>query len=165
MLSGAMGDRMMMKRLWANLAVWGSLFLTIPGYSQMGMMGPGHMMMNMSMLRHHFVMMNGIDPQYVSKENPRQPTPATIENGRKLYVQNCATCHGLTGVGDGEAGKNLSPPPANIAAFSKMPMASDSYLYWTIAEGGVPLGTAMPPFKGRLKEGEIWEIINYLRVL
>ena len=122
-------------------------------------------MMNMSMVRHHFVMMNGIDPRYASKENRLQTSSENIKNGRKLYEQNCAACHGATGLGDGEAGKNLNPRPANIAAFSKMPMASDGYIYWTITEGGVPVGSAMPPFKGLLREEEIWKIITYLRVL
>ena len=131
----------------------------------MGMMGQGNMMMNMSMVRHHFVMMNGIDPKYVSKENRLQTSLENIKNGRKLYEQNCAACHGESGLGDGEAGKNLSPRPANIASFSKMPMASDGYLYWTIAERGVPVGSSMPPFKGQLKEEDIWKIITYLRVL
>ena len=62
-------------------------------------------------------------------------------------------------------GADLSPPPANIASASKMPIATDGYLYWTIMDGGVPLGTGMPPFKGILKEEEIWKIITYLRVL
>lgn len=46
-----------------------------------------------------------------------------------------------------------------------MPMASDGYLLWTISEGGVPVGTAMPPFKGALKEDDIWAIITYVRGL
>jgi hypothetical protein len=46
-----------------------------------------------------------------------------------------------------------------------MPMASDSYLLWTISEGGVPVGGAMPPFKGSTKEEDIWRIIIYLRLL
>lgn len=131
----------------------------------MGMMGPGHGMMNMSMVRHHFVMMNGINPAYAAKKNPLQPTPQNIEAGKTLYGQNCAQCHGVTGLGDGEAGKTLNPRPANVASASKMPMATDSYLYWTIAEGGAPIGTAMPPFRDTLKTEDIWKIITYLRTL
>jgi len=141
------------------------LWFAASGYAQMGMMGPGHMRMNMSMQRHHFVMMNGIDPKYASKVNPLPTSAENLGAGEHLYRQNCASCHGIDGLGDGDAGRNLFPPPANIAAFSKMPMASDSYLYWTIAEGGVPIGTAMPPFKERLKEDEIWKLIAYLRAL
>ena len=152
-------------RLLVSGAVASGLWLALPGYGQMGMMGLGHMMMNMSMVRHHFVMMNGIDPQYGSKENPLPATGQTIESGRVLFEQNCARCHGMSGLGDGPAGAYLVPPPANVAAAGKMPMASDAYLYWTIAEGGAPLGTAMPPFKEQLKEAEIWKIISYLRVM
>lgn len=46
-----------------------------------------------------------------------------------------------------------------------MPMATDGYLFWTIAEGGAPVGSAMPAFKQTLKEDDIWKIITYLRTL
>lgn len=139
------------------------LLLSLPASGHMGMMQDGHM--NMSMRRHHFAMMNGIDPQYAYKKNRLEASPKNIATGKELYQQNCASCHGTTGKGDGETGKALNPRPANIAAFGKMPMATDSYLYWTIAEGGVPVGTAMPPFRETLKEEEIWKIITYLRTL
>ena len=157
-----MSREVTMRKFIAVLAALGILLLSVPGYSQMGMM-QGRGMMNMSMIRHHFVMQNGIDPNYASKANPLKRTAKNFEDGKRLYQQNCALCHGPTGLGNGEAGKSLNPPPANIAGFSKMPMATDGYLYWTIAEGGAPLGTAMPPFKGTLKEDEIWKIIIYLR--
>ena len=139
------------------------VLLSLPVSGQMGMMRDGHM--NMSMKRHHFVMMNGIDKKYANKENPLEENAENALLGKKLYEQNCASCHGVTGVGDGEAGKSLNPRPANIATFSRMPMATDSYLYWTIAEGGAPIGTAMPPFRETLKEEDIWKIITYLRTL
>ena len=151
-----------MKKILAVL-VTGASFLPVPGYSQMGMMPGG--MMNMSTLRHQFVMGHGIDPHYASKVNPLPITRENITAGQKLYEQNCAACHGPTGLGNGPAGKNLNPPPANIAASSKMPMSSDGYLYWTIAEGGVPLHTAMPPFKNTLKPNQIWKIMIFLRGL
>lgn len=110
-------------------------------------------------------MQNGIDPKYASLTNPLKPTADNLKDGKRLYEQNCAACHGLSGLGDGEAGKNLSPPPSNIAALGRMPMTTDRYLFWTIAEGGVPLGTAMPPFKDTLKENEIWKIVIYMRWL
>ncbi|SIT37746.1 conserved exported hypothetical protein [Paraburkholderia piptadeniae] len=154
-----------MKRSFARFAALGGLCFSLPGYAQMGMMGPGHMMMGMSMVRHHFVMANGIDPQYASAENPLQPSQPNLLSGKRLFEQNCARCHGPRGLGDGPDGKNLTPRPANIAAVSKMPMASDGYLLWTISEGGVPVGSAMPPFKGALREEDIWKIITYVRSL
>jgi len=139
------------------LAFWLGL-VPIPGFAQMGMMHDG-----MSHRRHQFVMTQGIDSHYTNKQNPLAATANNIAGGKKLYDQNCAACHGKTGAGDGEAGKGLNPRPANIAAFSKMPMATDGYLFWTIAEGGIPIGTAMPPFKGALKDNDVWKIILYMR--
>jgi mono/diheme cytochrome c family protein len=136
--------------------------------AQMGMRhgaGMHHGGMQMSMVRHHFVMQHGIDAQYASRTMPLEPTTESIDNGKRLYEQNCATCHGPAGDGDGPAGAALSPPPANVALAAKMPIATDAYLYWTIAEGGVPVESAMPPFKAALGEGEIWDIIGYLRQL
>ncbi|BCB27445.1 hypothetical protein SKTS_23310 [Sulfurimicrobium lacus] len=119
-------------------------------------------MMNMSAIRHRFVSQNGVDPIYASRKNPLKRTAMNIGDGKRLYERNCAACHGPTGLGNGAAGKSLNPPPANLAAFSRTRMATDGYLYWTIAEGGVPLGTAMPPFKNTLKTDEIWKIMIYL---
>ncbi len=134
------------------------------GQKRMGMMNGG--CMNMSMQRHQFVMQNGFDPSYQNKTNPFQSNSADIlKSGKTLYDKNCAVCHGATGIGDGPASVGLTPKPANIAAFSKMPMASDGYLNWTISEGGAPLKSPMPAFKSQLSEQEIWQIISYLRTL
>ena len=146
-------DLLLLLAFWLGLAPFA-------GSAQMGMMHDG-----MSMRRHQFVMANGLDTRYANKQNPLQATADNIAAGKKLYDQNCAACHGKTGTGDGEAGKGLNPRPANIAAFSKMPMASDGYMFWTIAEGGIPIGTAMPPFKSTLKEDDVWKIILYMRNL
>lgn len=164
-----------MKNIIFGLVASGSLFFSTYGYGQMGMMeGKGMMegrgmmkgrMMNMSMIRHHFVMRNGINKKYANKVNPLKSTAKNIRDGKALYGKNCASCHGASGRGDGKAGKNLRPRPTNIARFSRMPMATDAYLSWTISEGGVPLKTAMPPFKSTLKENDIWKIIIYLRQL
>lgn len=59
--------------------------------------------------------------------------------------------HGQSGSGEGSAGENLDLKPADIAAFSKMPMATDSYLYRTVRDGGSKLNTVMPSFSESLK--------------
>ena len=151
-----------MKKTFFGLVL--SVFLFLPGYAyaQMGMM-EGRM--NMSEIRHHHVMQNGVDPNYAAKVNPLEKSTENIAAGKKLYERNCALCHGMTGFGEGEAGKDLKPPPANIAMFIKMHRVPDGYLYWTIAEGGIPLKTAMPPFKDVMQNDEIWKTIIFLREL
>ncbi len=132
----------------------------------MGMgMGPGGPAGAGSMQRHRYVMQQGLDPRYAEKSNPLTPNAANLTAGRTLYRQYCASCHGIDGLGDGDAGKALQPPPANLAWSTKRSIATDGYLDWTIAEGGVPVQTAMPAFKDVLTERQIWQIILYLRQL
>ncbi len=137
----------------ASIVMYGSVFAQMPG---MGMM-------RHSMVRHRYFMMNGIPAPYKNLANPLPANEGNIQEGGKLYTTNCAPCHGAKGYGDGPAGKTLNPPPSHIASLVRMPMATDSYLFWTISEGGKELQTAMPPFKDTLSTNDRWKIILYLR--
>lgn len=131
-----------------------------PGMMGPGMMGPG----GSSMQRHHFAMMSGIPSPYDSFKNPLPQSRETVDKGGVTYEKSCLPCHGPTGQGDGEAGRNLSPPPGNLAWLSQMPMVRwDPFMYWTIAEGGAAFGTAMPAFKGTLTENDIWAVTAYIQ--
>ena len=66
-------------------------------------------------------------------------------------------------MGDGEAAKALDPSPALLAYMIQMPMSVDSYMLWSISEGGEAFGTAMPAFKEVLTKDEIWKIVTYMR--
>ncbi|MBF0290245.1 MAG: cytochrome c [SAR324 cluster bacterium] len=127
--------------------------------------GTGMDMMSGNMVRHRYVMRNGIDSEYRLKKNPLVSSKENLNEGAKLYQTFCATCHGVNGRGDGEAGKALVPPPPNLEVAVNRRIATDAFLYWTIAEGGVSLKTAMLPFKNILKEDQIWKIVLHLRSL
>lgn len=134
------------------------------GMSGQGMMGQGRGAMAGSMPRRHQAMMSGIPLAYADQANPLPRTPATVERGASIYAENCASCHGATGQGDGEAARSLSPPPANLAWLSHLPIAAwDPYMDWAIAEGGAPFGTAMPAFKDTLSSDDIWAVIAYIQ--
>jgi mono/diheme cytochrome c family protein len=127
-----------------------------------GMMGgaPG----SGSMPRMHFAMMSGVPAPYNSMSNPLPRTRETVERGATIYEKNCASCHGTTGLGDGPVGRSLSPPPANLAFLSQMPMVQwDPFMYWTVSEGGAQCGSAMPAFKKALSKDEIWAVIAYIQ--
>lgn len=116
------------------------------------------------MPRHHVAMMWGIPAPYTGLTNPLPRTQATLDAGAKVYADNCVSCHGEQGLGDGEAGRNLSPPPGNLAWLSDMPMARwDGFMYWTIAEGGAQFGTAMPAYKDVLSRNDIWAVTAYVQ--
>ena len=154
------------------VALLGGLLLAtfvLPALAQMGrdMMGDHPMMgegMMGGMARNMYYMHNGVPPQYRGQTSSVQSTPQEfIQEGSALYAQQCAACHGARGFGDGEAGRDLQPPPANLAAMIRMPMLNDEFLLWTVSEGGVPLGTGMPAFKGVLTTEEIWKIAAFMR--
>ncbi|PCI13514.1 MAG: hypothetical protein COB68_14080, partial [SAR202 cluster bacterium] len=42
---------------------------------------------------------------------------ALVALGKTVYADNCASCHGAGGFGDGLAGKRLAIPPTNLRAF------------------------------------------------
>ena len=39
--------------------------------------------------------------------------------GRQIYLERCASCHGLTGEGDGPVAPVLTTPPANLRRLSE----------------------------------------------
>ena len=114
-------------------------------------------------LRHRPYMMYGLQAPYAGKVNPLPANQDNIAAGGVLYRDHCVACHGTAGLGDGEGGKDLNPPPADIAFIMNRRVASDEFLFWTLSEGGTPLKTDMPEFKETLSEQERWQIILYLR--
>ena len=115
-------------------------------------------------LQRHFRFMNGEIPKEYSKLiNPLKATKENLKAGKALYHNKCVQCHGKSGMGDGEAARNLRPSPALLAYLIQKPIAADSYLMWTISEGGVEKQTDMPAFKAILSREEIWKIIIFMK--
>ncbi|MDV7341321.1 cytochrome c [Terasakiella sp. A23] len=87
-----------------------------------------------------------------------------VEEGKELYLTHCANCHGTDGSGNGTAGQNLTPPPADLTEALKKKIISDEYLLWTIKEGGRNVHTQMPSFEesGEIDQNDAKAIINYL---
>ncbi len=103
-----------------------------------------------------------IPEQYAGLTNTLSVSTVNISNGKRLYQMQCMACHGKTGDGNGLAGTQLTPSPANLTFTRKLPLATDSFYFWTISEGGKPFGSAMPAFEERLSDDEIWQITHYI---
>jgi mono/diheme cytochrome c family protein len=96
---------------------------------------------------------------YAGKTNPFGPDAA--DKGAEIFGNNCETCHGSQGQGDGPAGAALDPPPKNLAELQKI--AADDYLFWRISSGKE--GTSMVAWKGILSEEQIWQVVSFIRTL
>lgn len=82
-----------------------------------------------------------------------------VKHGKKLYAQNCAMCHGKTGLGDGDAGKALKPPPRNLVEgpWTK----GGGYIGWyNVITDGLP-GTSMAAY-AHFKSIDRWAITQYI---
>lgn len=113
--------------------------------------------------RHEEFMQAGVPVEYRSRRSPYPATSEIILDGGSLYKSHCATCHGPTGLGDGEAARDLTPTPALLAYLIDRPRSVDEYLLWSISEGGQQFDTEMPAFKDVLSEPQIWQIVVYMR--
>ena len=117
-----------------------------------------------NLARHHRVMIYGIPAPYRSLIDPLPRTQGKLGRGAAVFQRNCAACHGMSGHGEGPERQRLSPPPADLAWLAHTPTSrSDPYMYWTIAEGGPPVGSEMPAFKRTLSRTDIWSVIAYIR--
>ncbi|MBI3076936.1 MAG: cytochrome c [Deltaproteobacteria bacterium] len=87
--------------------------------------------------------------------------------GKDLYAKHCAGCHGPAGKGDGPAAAALTPKPNDLTDKAYMVKLKDQYLFDLIQKGGAAVGKSplIPPFGSKLKEGEIRDVIAYLRSL
>ena len=46
------------------------------------------------------------------------PDPHREVSGQRFFLDNCATCHGVEGIGNGPAAAGLNPPPANLTTIT-----------------------------------------------
>ena len=89
------------------------------------------------------------------------------DEGKKLYEQYCATCHGQSGKGDGPAAAALDPKPRDHTNKEYMSKLSDDDLLKVIKNGGASIGKSpiMPPWGAALKDDQIKDVIAYVRTL
>jgi mono/diheme cytochrome c family protein len=80
------------------------------------------------------------------------------DEGQKLFVQNCATCHGPDGSGNTAIGKSVGAKDLRSAEAKKL---SDAEIATQINQGK----GNMPPFAGSLKKDNVNNLIAYVREL
>ncbi|MEZ5287319.1 MAG: cbb3-type cytochrome c oxidase subunit II [Vicinamibacterales bacterium] len=71
-------------------------------------------------------------------EAPVLPTNGDLDRGRVLYGTYCATCHGISGEGDGPGASGLLPAPANLAEHHYATERLADALWNGVAGSGMP---------------------------
>lgn len=96
-----------------------------------------------------------VPPGASARLNPLASRPETAAGGRKLFLRNCAECHGK----DGRGMKKKHSADLQLAAVQEQ---SDGALFWKITNGNA--GRGMPSFSS-LPELQRWQIVLYIRRL
>jgi cytochrome c6 len=78
--------------------------------------------------------------------------------GKSLFTSKCALCHGADASGQTAVGKSLKIPDLHSPEVQKL---SDADLKAVISGGK----NKMPPFKGKLTDTQIDQVVSYIRDL
>ena len=85
-------------------------------------------------------------------------TAPNVQNGKQLYAQNCASCHGMSGNGQGPDAGHLNPAPIAFSDVERARERSLFALYQVIGQGLD--GTAMQSFAD-LPAQDRWDMAAY----
>lgn len=100
-------------------------------------------------------------PAATKKVNPIKPTPNSLAIGKKAYTSDCAMCHGKEGAGGGELAVTMNLTLRDYRDPASLKALPDGEIYSIIADGkGQMTGEA-----GRMKPGQMWDVVNYIRSL
>ena len=103
----------------------------------------------------------GGNPDAARVANPVAASPDSISAGRRTYTQFCANCHGTTGKGDGRG----APAGTQVPDLTDVPWdygSTDGEIFGVIHDG---VSADMGPYAERMKDSDIWNVINYIRSL
>jgi len=89
----------------------------------------------------------------------------SLTQAKSVYNTNCARCHGENGKGNAEVAQQLGDYIPNFTDPNFHKYFTDAHILAVLHGGGGAIGrsTAMPPWDGVLKEGEIVGVKNYVR--
>jgi mono/diheme cytochrome c family protein len=115
------------------------------------------------------------------RQAPAPPADATLEalraeeqaagltyaegQGKQLFDQYCATCHGDGGKGDGQNASNLNPAVPDLTTSRNL--EDEAYVRRVIVEGSAAVGRSplSPPWGRSLSPQEIEYVTAYCRAL
>jgi len=100
------------------------------------------------------------DPAAKKLKNPAASTSESITAGQQLYAKYCRFCHGADAKGNGPMAPKGTHPPDLTAG--KVQELTDGEIFVTIRDGTGP-HQEMKPFKGKMQEQDMWNVVNYLR--
>jgi mono/diheme cytochrome c family protein len=93
---------------------------------------------------------------------PPKKTPELVSQGKKLYNNNCVTCHGPKGDGKGQLGASLKPAPSDFTQPLKewSDTKGEPKKVFDVITKGIP-NSSMVKWD-HLPEQERWALVYYV---
>ena len=101
-----------------------------------------------------------VPSRWARKENPVPKNERSVANGQRLYEQECLTCHGVQGKGDGPSSDVFEEEVRDLTE-PEVSNQTDGALFFKITAGR----ESMPSFRKLMTDDEKWEVVCYLRTL
>jgi mono/diheme cytochrome c family protein len=100
-----------------------------------------------------------VPAKYKSMENPMAGDDEAMEIGGELYAKHCKSCHGKTGLGDGQKSAELDTPSGDFS-IEEFQGQTDGELFYKTTFGR----DDMPAFNKKIADEEDrWMVVTYLR--
>ena len=99
-------------------------------------------------------------PATQSQPSTAVPAQDELATGRELYVKHCADCHKESGEGGPVVVDGRKMKPDNLTDDRRKKLPDDKYLKYMF--DGIE-DEGMPPFKDKMSEAEMREVLRYIR--
>ena len=100
-----------------------------------------------------------VPEEFKKLKSPLQPSDSNLKVASRLFLDECAQCHGEHGKGDGPEARTHSPLPADLSDAGHMSTVTDGEIFYQITEGRRP----MPSFKNRMTQDQRWQLVLLVR--
>lgn len=94
------------------------------------------------------------------KKSAVKADDAAVKAGKEIWIQQCKSCHGSKGLGDGAKAEKIDISCGDFSS-AEVQNLSDGALYWKITQGRKP----MPAFSDKLTDNERWQVVAFIRTL
>ncbi len=96
-----------------------------------------------------------------ARQNPMKFSEVSVERGKKIYVTQCALCHGNKGGGKGELAADMKLTVPDFTKPDTLKDRTDGEMFAIIGTGQ----EGMPAQGTRLSHIHRWNLVNYIRML
>jgi mono/diheme cytochrome c family protein len=102
-----------------------------------------------------------IPPEEAKRENPVKADEISIAQGKRLYETQCALCHGADGSGKTDLAATMQLSLRDYRDPNALKDFTDGELFYILKKGK----GKMPGQEGRMRERQMWHLVNYIRSL